>query len=172
MKIMKKVNRMPLRLVLFLAVSFGAVACNGEKKAEKAAREFLQAYYVDLDFERARERATDRTRNLISEREEMTALNPYAKEEIPSLQVEEVKTDESNPDRAVCRYSVDRRTKTLVLVRLEGEWLVNETGMSIGSGGDRGDMMQLSEGDQGGFASAVSGPVIYKPKNKNKKAEK
>lgn len=166
----KTMNKVFFRLILLLSALGWAVACSGEKKAEKAAREFLQAYYVDLDFGKAGKLATDRTRSLVSEKEEMTALNPYAREEIPNLKIEEVRIDGNNPDRALCRYSIDRRTKTIVLVRLDGVWLVNETGLSIGSGGDRGDMMQLSEGEQGGFASAVSGPITYKPRNK--KAEK
>lgn len=144
-------------------------ACSGKHKAEKTAKAFLQAYKVDLDFNKARSLVTERSLPFVAETEEVTALNPYARQEVPVLAILSLNIIPDRKDRAECTYTLNRVEKTLHLQKVEGKWKVDLMQESVEQ--DAG-MARLSEGGQGGFASAVSGPVVYKKRDLKKQKNK
>ena len=136
-------------------------ACSGNiRKAEHTAKDFLQAYYVDLDFEKALSLSTDVSHAAIYEQAELISLNPYAKDEVPDIVFKGVEIEGQNNERAIYTYLANRVERTLPLRKLNGVWLVDLQYGTVESTG--GEMMELSSGQQGGFAAAASGPVIYK----------
>ncbi len=157
---MRKINLMK-GLLPGMAVVLLLTGCGGSaRKAERAAKDFLQAYYLELDFKKALSLSTDLSHAAIHEQEELISLNPYAKEEIPDIVFKGVEMDEQNDAKATYTYLVNRVERTLPLRKLNGVWLVDLQKGTVESGG--GEMMELSSGQQGGFASAASGPVVYK----------
>lgn len=157
---MGKINVMK-GLLLSMAGLLLLTGCDGNtRKAEHAAKDFLQAYYLDLDFEKALSLSTDISHASIHEQAELISLNPYAKEEIPDIIFKGIEMDRQNDGKATYAYSVNRVERTLPLRKLNGIWLVDLQKGTVESGG--GEMMELSSGQQGGFAAAASGPVVYK----------
>lgn len=140
-------------------------ACSGKHQAEKTAKAFLQAYRVDLDFNKARGLVTERSLPFVAETEEVASLNPYARQEAPTLAFLSLTIDPDDKDHAKYTYTLNRVEKTLHLQKVESKWKVDLMQESVEQ--DAG-MARLSEGGQGGFASAASGPVVYK-KRKSKK---
>lgn len=127
-------------------------------KAERTARQFLKAYYVDFDFDRALELSTEDSHEGIYYKRNMTSLSPYAKDEAPELEVLEVIIDPDNGDYAYCAYELNGRPKVLPLQRHGGKWLVDTDSESI-EGGSGSSMMGVSEA---GFAAAASSDVLPK----------
>ena len=163
---MKKVSDIK-GLVLGLAGVLVLVACNGNvRKAEHTAQEFLRAYYTDLDFKKALSLSTDVSHAALHDQEEMVSLNPYAKDEVPDIVFKGLEIDEENEAKATYRYSANRVEKTLPLRKLNGVWLVDLQGGTVEAGGNNSGTMELSSGEQGGFASAVSGIVVYKKRER------
>lgn len=143
-------------MLLWLSMS----ACSGKRPAEKAARAFLQAYYVDLDFNVARALSTPASHAAIAEKEEMASLNPYAKEEAPSISFKELRIEDRRSGKALCTYWANRVEKTLELRKVEGQWKAD---LQAQAQEEAAGMYSLSsDNSQGGFASAASGPVVYK----------
>lgn len=141
-------------------------SCSSEKNAEKVASSFLKAYYVDMDYEKAKEMAISNSHDEIDSRAEISAMNPYAKEELPSVQFKEVRFDESDPDKAICLYTLNRAEKELLMRKVSGKWLVEITGASVESSSSIQGGYSLSTGTETGFASAASGPVVYKKRKR------
>lgn len=159
-------KRFPLRQTLSFLVVVLALGCSGnQKKATATAKSFLQAYYVDLDFETAKQLCSDISQPAISEQAKMVALNPYAKEEIPDITFKTMEIDPEEPHRAVCTYLVNRVERILPLRKFEDVWLVHLPQGSVETGG--ADMMELQVGNHGGFAAAASGSITYKQRKRN-----
>lgn len=152
-------------LFLFLAV-LCLSSCSGRHKAEKTAKAFLQAYRVDLDFNKARGLATERSLPFVAETEEMASMNPYARQEAPVLTFLSVTLDPDNKERAICTYTLNRVEKTLYLQKVEGKWKADLMQEALEQ---EAGMARLSEGTQGGFAAAASGPIVYKKRDLSKK---
>lgn len=139
------------------------VSCNGYKKeAAATAKAFLQAYYVDLDFNKALQLSSEASQAAIREQADMIALNPYAKDETPDLVSVGIEMDKDNPETAVYVYTCDRIKRQLPLRRFNGKWLIDLRGGTVEAGGNSGDFLQLSPSGESGFASAVSGEIKYK----------
>ena len=157
-----------LKGLLFGMASALLMACGANvRKVEHTAKDFLQAYYVDLDFEKALSLSTDVSHAAIYEQAELISLNPYAKDEVPDIVFKGVEIDDQNAVKATCTYLVNRVERTLPLRKVEGLWLVDLQGGSVESGGNESSLMGLSLGEKGGFTSSVSGPISYKKRKRN-----
>lgn len=147
-----------------VALCLSMAGCSGDRKAEKEAKAFLRAYYTDLDFVAAQTHATAESASYIDERREMTALNPYAKSEAPAIVFKSLKMGQDNTT-AEAFYTHNRAERTLYLQKVDGKWKVDlQKEAALRNEG----MHQLADGVGGGFASAVSGPVVYKKRNRTK----
>lgn len=154
---------LPIRLIALLAVATLATACNGNKReASATAKSFLQAYYRDLDFEKALRLSSPASHNAISNQAEMSALNPYAQEEVPDIAFVGLEIEKNNPDRATCTYTCNRVEKTLPLHKINGKWMIHLNGGTVEAQGVSQDFRELSSVNQGGFAAATSGEIKYK----------
>ena len=127
-------------------------------KAERTARKFLKAYYIDLDFDRALELSTEDSHQGIYYKKNMTALSPYAKDEVPELEVLEVIIDPDDGNFAYCAYEINGVPKMLPLQKHEGKWLV-DTGSEAIEGSMGSSAFGVSEV---GFASAASSETLPK----------
>lgn len=137
---------------------FAAVLLSGCSihKAERTARQFLKAYYVDLDFDKALKLSTDDSHQGIYYKKNMTALSPYAKDEVPTVEVLEVIIDPDDGHYAYCAYEVNGQPKMLPLQKHDGKWLVDTDSEAI-EGSMSSSMSGVSEI---GFASAASSDVL------------
>lgn len=135
------------------------------KKATATAQAFLQAYYVDLDFTKALQLSSDASHPAIGEKQEAAALNPYARQETPDIVFKSVEIDPKDSQKATCTYLADGMEKTLPLRKLNKKWLVHVPQGTVETGGT--ETIKLSSGKNGGFASAASGPVVYKKRQRN-----
>lgn len=139
-------------LIVFLVFIF---SCSADQKASTVGKRFVKCYYADLDFEQAKQLTTPESHGIVEEHAHLVMMNPYAKSETPMVEWDG-KVVESDNNRMVFCYRVDRVEKDLVLVKTEEGWKVDLV-LPISS-----SMQRLSNGEQGGFASAVSGPIKYK----------
>lgn len=157
-------------ILLYIGVAMAALAmmtgCTGEGKAGKTAKAFLQAYHTDLDFAAAKTYATPESASLIDERRDMTALNPYAKSETPAIVFKTLQISQDKTT-AEATYTLNRSERTLYLQKIDGKWKVD---LQKEASLRNENMQQLSTSKEGGFASAASGPIVYK-KRKNRKTE-
>lgn len=153
-----------------IVCAFLFVACkNSARDAEHVAETFLQAYYMDLDFDKAISLCTEDSKEAIREQAKMVSLNPYAKEELPELTFTGVSEEESSSDNAVFSYQKNRAERTLPLIRLDGRWLVDLQGGTVEMCGEN-DMLDLSSFGSAGFASSESsGEIKYKPRKSRKR---
>ena len=127
-------------------------------KAERTARKFLEAYYIDLDFDRALELSTEDSHQGIYYKKSMTAFSPYAKDEVPELEVLDVIIDPDDGNYAYCAYEVNGIPKMLPLQKHDGQWLVDTDSEAI-----EGSMGTSASGvTQAGVASAVSSETLPK----------
>lgn len=161
-----KITSLQHKAGCLLIAASALVACrSNQNKAETAARAFLQAYYVDLDFTKALQLSSDASHPAIGEKQEAAALNPYARQETPDIVFKSVEIDPKDPQKASCTYLADGMEKTLPLRKLNKKWLVHVPQGTVESEGI--EIMELSSGRHGGFAAAASGPVVYKKRKKN-----
>ncbi len=128
-------------------------------KAERTARQFLKAYYVDLDFDRALELSTEDSHQGIYYKKNMTSLSPYAKDEVPELNVLEVIIDPDDGNYAYCAYELNGYPRMLPLQKHDGKWLVDTDSDAI-EGMGSSSMTGVSEI---GFASAASSETLPLP---------
>lgn len=127
-------------------------------KAERTARQFLKAYYVELDFDRALELSTEDSHEGIYYKKNMTSLSPYAKDEVPELEVLEVIIDPDDGHYAYCAYEINGHPKMLPLQKHDGKWLVDTDSEAI-----EGMMSSSMSGvAEIGFASAASSENLPK----------
>lgn len=162
---MKNLRSIGLIWVICLLAALVFCSCGGKHRAKKTAKTFLEAYYMELDFEKARGLATEPSFEIINNKKELSALNPYAKEEVPEVEIKELKLDKENGDKAVCIYNVNRATKTLHLVKEKGIWRAD---LAEERRERDADMIHLPSSGDGGFASAASGPIKYKKRRQSK----
>ena len=162
MKLVHHITRMAVLIVAALGVS-----CNGNtKQAEKVAKTFLQAYYVDLDFSKAQTLCSDISKAAVAEQGEVVALNPYAKDEVPELAFKKLENTADNPHTATFIYTVNRGERRLPLRKFDNTWLVDLQGGTVEMSGNT-NRMELQSVVTGGFAaSEASGPVVYKKRKK------
>lgn len=162
---MTLVNYIPRMAVLIVAVL--AVSCDSNtKQAEKVAKTFLQAYYVDLDFSKAQTFCSDISKAAVAEQGEMIALNPYAKDEVPELAFKSLESNPDNPHTANFVYTVNRVERRLPLRKFDKLWLVDLQGGTVEMSGNT-NRMELQSVTKGGFAtSEASGPIVYKKRKK------
>lgn len=142
-------------LGVFLVITF---SCSAEHKASVVGKRFVNCYYADFNFEQAKQLTTPGSHDIIEEHATMVEMNPYAKDEVPMIEWDG-KVVESDDNRMVFSYRMNRVEKDLVLVKTENGWKVDLALPQSSS------MQRLSSGEQGGFASAVSGPIKYKKRN-------
>ena len=151
------------RFLLLAVAVIQMTACGNDKKAATStAKSFLQAYYVDLDFEKALRLSSDNSHNAITEQAQMMALNPYAKEETPDIVFKTLETNTDNPHVASYIYTCNRVERKLPLRKLKGKWSVDLQGGIVETNGIENDFVELSSDGTNGFASATSGKIKYK----------
>ena len=148
-------------LLLAVAVILMTACGNDKKEATSTAKAFLQAYYVDLDFEKALRLSSDNSHDAITEQAQMIALNPYAKEETPDIIFKTLETDPNNANLANYIYTCNRIERKLLLYKLNGKWRVEIGNGSIKTMGNS-NFIQLPQGESNGFASASSGEIKYR----------
>ena len=145
-----------------LAILLLEVSCKGDtSKAAATAKAFLQAYYVDLDFDRAKSLCADNSKAAIADQAETIALNPYAKEETPNIVFKTVEITPDNTNMANCLYTCNRVERKLPLRKYNGKWLIDLQGSTVETAGSS-DFIQLSQEGANGFTSAASGEIKYK----------
>ncbi len=149
-------------LLLAVAVILMTACGNDKKEATSTAKAFLQAYYVDLDFEKALRLSSDNSHNAITEQAQMMALNPYAKEETPDIVFKTLEKDSKNSHVAYYIYTCNRSERKLPLRKLNGKWLIDLQGGTVEMGGVENDFTELPSDGINGFASAVSGEIKYR----------
>lgn len=140
---------------LLLALLSGGCSIH---KAERTARQFLKAYYVELDFDRALELSTENSHEGIYYKKNMTSLSPYAKDEAPELKVLEVIIDPDDGNYAYCAYELNGQPKMLPLQKNEGKWLVDTDSEAI-EGSIGSSAFGVAEV---GFTSAASSEILPK----------
>lgn len=128
-------------------------------KAERTARQFLKAYYVDLDFDKAITLSTEDSHKGIYYKKNMSSLSPYAKDEVPELTIIDVIIDPDDGNYAYCAYEINGNPKMLPLQKHDGKWLVDTDSDAI-EGGEGG--MSASGVTEAGFAAAVSSQTLPK----------
>lgn len=153
--------------LFFTMIAVLLMACNSnQKEAAATAKNFLQAYYTDLDFDKALQLSSEVSHAAIKEHAEYTALNPYAKEETPDIVFGDLEMAADNADAATYTYKINRVEKSLPLRKIDGNWRIDLRGGTVESGGNS-EYSTLSSGT-GGFAASASGEVKYKPRRSKK----
>ncbi len=156
-------------LLMLTAFFLLATSCkNNKREAEHVAENFLQAYYMDLDFDKALQLCSDASRAAVHEQAELTALNPYAKEETPDLVFSGLEIDPDNAHTARFTYTCNRAERTLPLRKFNDKWLVDLQGGTVESSGNN-DFSHLSASEKGGFTSAASGEIKYRKRRQGNK---
>lgn len=149
------IKGLTVALCLSAALLLGACSLS---KAERTARQFLKAYYVELDFDRALELSTEDSHQGIYYKKNMTALSPYAKDEVPELEVLDVIIDPDDGNYAYCAYEINGQPKMLPLQKHDGKWLVDTDSEAV-----EGSMSSSASGvSEIGFASAASSETLPK----------
>ena len=93
-------------ILVLVVFALSAFACNSDKKKASATAEaFLQAYYVDLDFDKAIQLSDNVSHSAINDQAKLTTLNPFATEETPQIVIKVVEIAKNNGDIAICTYS-------------------------------------------------------------------
>lgn len=156
------------RWLALISIPVLAAACNGNgREARRVAEDFLQAYYIDMDFAKALRLSSDVSHTAIHEQAKIAALNPYAKEEIPAIVFKELKINPENSHTATYSYTCNRVERTLPLRRFGKQWLVDLQGGTVETSGS-GAFSNLSSSSEGGFASATSGEIKYKKRRQGR----
>ncbi len=149
------IKGLTVALCLSAALLLGACSLS---KAERTARQFLKAYYVELDFDRALELSTEDSHQGIYYKKNMTALSPYAKDEVPALEVLDVIIDPDDGNYAYCAYEINGQPKMLPLQKHDGKWLVDTDSEAV-----EGSMSSSASGvSEIGIASAASSEHLPK----------
>ena len=141
-------------LVALASVLFASCSSD-ERRVTNTAREFLQAYYIDYDFDRARALSTVGTHEHMQQwimvfeltPRELTHLN-FGSFEIESVEVLST--------RATVIYLVDNTRRHLLLRRISNKWLVD---MPVETSDNRLFSLSLNRPQTGGFTSAQSRPT-------------
>lgn len=130
-------------------------SCNGNREAMNVARNFLNAYYIDYDFDRARALSTPATHEHMQQWIMVFELTP---EELRHLNFSRVVVDDIDivGTRATVRYRVDNIRRHLLLRQTNGRWLVD---MPTEIANNREFSLSHNRPDTGGFASAESRPT-------------
>ncbi|MDR1974153.1 MAG: hypothetical protein LBQ31_05705 [Bacteroidales bacterium] len=142
-----------LCLLIVLCVSFLSVSCSSEqKKAERVAKKFLNAYYVSFDFDLCLKVSSTSSSAAIENKRRMISLNPLAKEDPPKIIVQNVVVDKgSEAYLAQCIYTINGVSQSLSLLKINGEWLVDVVSSDV-------DTFSVFGGGSGGFAVGTSIP--------------
>lgn len=161
---MKRISVHPILSLLIIAVS--AWGCHSDQKqATTVAQTFLQAYYIDFDFDKAMALSSEASHAAIAEQAQMASLNLYAEHEKPEIIFKKLEIDPETPMRATCTYTCNQAERTLPLRRFKDRWLIDVPYGTVETGGS--NLLNLSTESHGGFAAAASGPVVYKKRKRN-----
>ncbi|GHU86428.1 hypothetical protein FACS1894153_3490 [Bacteroidia bacterium] len=146
---MKKI----VSLITIAIVAVVLVCCSQSSAAKKVAISFLQAYYVDKDFDKAKEYSTEASHSSIEYKEMMLMMSPVS--ESSQIKFFEYQSIEVDKNRATCRYMVLGEIRVLYLSKINRKWLVDMPESTII---EPTASLSLTSG-QGGFASAQSEPI-------------
>ncbi|MDR3186656.1 MAG: hypothetical protein LBU04_07690, partial [Christensenellaceae bacterium] len=131
--------------VLIFVVSVLFFGCSSEqKKAERIAEKFLEAYYISFDFDKCFELSSPSSAPKIKDKKTMIGFNPLAKEQPPTIAVVKTVIDES-ATMAQCSYTINGAVQSLALLKLSGHWLVDAVASDL-------DAVSVFGGGHGGFA--------------------
>jgi len=147
-----------MKKVFFLVVlaSFLLTSC-GNRAITNVARDFLQAYYIDHDFNRARMLSTAATHEHMQQWIMIFELTPA--EANPHLfQSFEIYEIDALSNRATVHYRVDNTRRQLMLRQIDGRWFV-DLPMDMLSVNRAIFSLSLNRPESGGFASAQSRPA-------------
>ncbi|MCL2026919.1 MAG: hypothetical protein FWG79_00365 [Bacteroidales bacterium] len=135
-----------------------SLASCSENNAKKTAKHFLQAYYIEHDFDRAGEFSTPATQEHMGEWALLFGLTPreIINEDFYFDRFEITDTD-IKKTKAVIDYRVNITNRQLLLSKVNGRWLVDmPTEVSFNN---RIFSLSLNKPQTGGFASAESKPT-------------
>jgi len=146
-----------MKRIFFLLVlsSVFLTACNSNRDAMSVARGFLQAYYIDYDFDRARALSTVATHEHMQQWIMIFEMTPR---ELSHLNFSSFEIDEIEvlATRATVHYRVDCTRRRLFLRQINGRWFVD---MPADIADNRFHSLSLNRPQSGGFASATSRPT-------------
>jgi hypothetical protein len=141
-------------LILIMVGSLLMFSCEGNG-AKRVAKDFLQTYYIDLNFDEATKLATENSQDHLNERILFFNMNPYSRDEkFTRFEIREV---DAQKTKASVIYTVDNLTRKLLLSRIGGQWLVDMPFEVANNGLEFS--LSLTKPDTGGFASAESRPM-------------
>jgi hypothetical protein len=141
--------------LLSVLLSSLLLASCGNRSAENIARIFLQAWYIDHDFDKAIALSTPATHEHIHEWVMLFSHTP--RESGLYFETLELEKTDVLQTRASAHYMVDNTRRELLLRKIDGKWLVDMP-VDVLSGGRRFSL-SLSNPNTGGFASAQSQPA-------------
>jgi hypothetical protein len=149
---MKKI----LHIILLPALLLMLASCGEQRSVKRVARAFLQSYYVNNDFETAKQVSTEDTHETLDFKAMMFMLNPNSESE--SINTFKIIKVEAKKTKAICIYEVIGAERRLNFSKVNGKWLVDmPENASIEPG------LSLSQSrDMGGFTSAMSDPIKLK----------
>ena len=124
----------------------------GNQEARRVAEQFLQAYYVDNDFNAAAEFVTEASVENLKQTALLLEFDPASR--IGIFESFEIISVDAQKSKAICYYAVDGVKRRLLLSKIDGCWLVDMPGDVTREGADLS--LTLSPINSGGFASAES----------------
>ena len=146
---------MSKKVFFVMAIAVALFSSCSSRNAQKVARNFLQYYYVDHNFDAAAALSSPATHSNLNMAISMYHFNPYSEEsrfrnfEITDIDVRKTK--------AVFHYSVDGTPRRLLLSKFDGKWLVDMPEQEVSF--DRRFSLSLVRSRGGGFTSAQSAPI-------------
>lgn len=132
-----------------------------KKEASSTTKAFLEAYYTNLDFNKALQLSTETSEAAIRSQADITVMNPYAKEETPDLAF-----INNRSETAIYIYTCNRVKRDLPLRKINEEWLIDLQGGAVETGGSTDNQLELGSNNQGEFATSESRDPILTKQNK------
>ena len=104
-------------LISFLVVACGTMTSGPEDVAEK-----YLFYLNNKDFDKAKDLCTEQSREMLEKFEQLGNLNGKVK--TGEILIENIKCV-INDDKAVCSFTADGETKEMLMVKVDGQWLID-----------------------------------------------
>ena len=136
-------------LLILSAVLFSSCT---DRAPERAARQFLQLYYIDHDFSAVKELVTESSLENLRQNALLFEFNPIA--QMDAFQTFEIIEMNVQNTVAIADFRVDDVRRRLMLRRIDGRWLVDISNEVTQQGFDFSTSLSPPTG--GGFASAES----------------
>jgi len=114
-----------MKKIILIFISLALLSsCSNRHSAKRVARQFLQSYYLDFNFETAKRLSTQETHTNLEQRMLLIEHNPFFREEQAINDVKITNVD-VRKTKAVCTYIVGGSQRRLNLNKVDGVWLVD-----------------------------------------------